>query len=323
MGNPGYDTLSLAIPCRADEPGLGDTLDSLFAACVSPELPAACLQEILICLNGTPAGQPSPPLHAAREFCARHAVSLDEIDLSSAEERAPQADVGLRCLVLVADWRGKPRAMNALWRWARGGLLLFCDADVRVDPDALARLYAQIQNDAQVRLVAAREVPVLDTKASVWSRMGALPYRFNFGNAGGRLFVIRRDALRAPLPEDLLLEDAWLTVAVGKQHVRKNLQARVFFVLPQTWGDYFAERVRAEGGKIQLRRHHADLLEHGPVANYPWAEFIRQIEWYEYGLVVLALGVRGLARLWAWGRLRRSGFYGLYRPFRSTKRWAR
>ena len=104
-----------------------------------------------------------------------------------------------------------------------------------------------MRTDPQLGLVAAREVPMLEAKASIWSRMGALPYRFNFGNAGGRLFLIRKDALSEPLPEDLLLEDAWLTVAVGKPHVRKAMQAQVFFVLPQTWGDYFAERVRAGG----------------------------------------------------------------------------
>ena len=212
--------------------------------------------------------------------------------------------------------------MNALWRWARGDLLAFCDADVRVAPDALARLYAALQNDAQARLVAAREVPVVDAQASLWSRLGALPYRFDFGNAGGRLFMIRRDALISPLPEDLLLEDAWLTVAVGKSHVRKHMQAQVFFVPPRTWNDYFAERVRTEAGKIQLRRQHAALLEPGPVAAYPWAEFVRRLTWPEYGLALVALAIRGLARLWAWGRLRRGGFYRLYRPFRSTKRWA-
>ena len=69
--------------------------------------------------------------------------------------------------------------------------------------------------------MAARETPILEAGSSIWSRMGALPYRFNFGNAGGRLFLIRKDALSGPMPEDLLLEDAWLTVAVGKQRVRK------------------------------------------------------------------------------------------------------
>ena len=77
--------------------------------------------------------------------------------------------------------------MNTLWQWAGGDLLLFCDADVRVDPQALACLYARMRTEPHLGLVAAREVPLLEPEASIWSRMGALSYRFNFGNAGGRL----------------------------------------------------------------------------------------------------------------------------------------
>ncbi len=349
------ETLSLTIPCRADEPDLGSTLESLFAASLSSQLPSGCVRELLICINGTGPDQigpapPStsplrgyaqdergrracPPLLAVRDFCARHAISLREMTFSSVEQaqasacQQPRSSSGAggqgawTCRVLLADWRGKPRAMNTLWQWACGDLLLCCDADVRLDPPAIAYLYARMRAEPQLGLVAAREVPMLEPKTSMWSRMGALPYRFNFGNAGGRLFLMRKDALSAPMPEDLLLEDAWLTVAVGKQHVRKVTQAQVFFVLPQTWRDYFAERVRAEGGKIQMRRQHARLLANGPVAEYPWAEFLRTIRIREYGLIFLALGIRGLARLWAWRRLRRTGFYSLYRPFVSTKRW--
>ena len=334
-------TLSLTIPCRADEPDLGSTLESLLTACLSPQLPVGCVRELLICINGVgpdracpePSRRACPPLLAVRDFCTRHAIAVQEIELSSqsqpaqpaqpeqAQQSSPGADGALTCRILLAAWRGKPRAMNALWQWACGELLLFCDADVRVDPQAIASLYAHVQTEPQVGLVAARETPILEAGSSIWSRMGALPYRFNFGNAGGRLFLIRKDALSGPMPEDLLLEDAWLTVAVGKQRVRKAMQAQVFFVLPRTWRDYFAERVRAEGGKIQLRRQHAHLLENGPVAEYPWAEFLRKIRIREYGLALVALCIRGLARVWAWGRLQRSGFYTLYRPFTSTKRW--
>ena len=326
------ETLSLTIPCRADEPGLGSTLESLFAAGLSTQLPSGCVRELLICINGVGPARPCPPLLAVRDFCARHAIAIQEITLSSAEQaqthKQYQSSPGTEgrgkwtCRVLLADWRGKPRAMNTLWQWACGDLLLFCDADVRIDPQAIASLYARMQTEAQLGLVAAREVPMLETSASIWSRMGALPYRFNFGNAGGRLFLIRKDVLSEPLPEDLLLEDAWLTVAVGKQRVRKAMQAQVFFVLPQTWRDYFAERVRAEGGKMQMRRQHAHLLENGPVAEYPWTDFLRKIRLREYGLVLLALGIRGLAGVWAWSRLKRAGFYALYRPFTSTKQWS-
>ena len=326
------ETLSLVVPCRADEPDLGSTLESLLAASLSPQLPSGCVRELLVCINGVGPDRACPPLLAVRDFCTRHAISLREIALSSAEQAQThtpsQSSPGAEgrgawtCRVLLAAWRGKPRAMNTLWQWACGDLLLFCDADVRIEPQAIADLYARMRAEPQLGLVAAREVPMLEPEASIWSRMGALPYRFNFGNAGGRLFLLRKEALSEPMPEDLLLEDAWLTVAVGKQRVCKVMQAQVFFVLPQTWRDYFAERVRAEGGKMQIRRQHARLLANGPVAAYPWAEFLRTIRIHEYGLTLLALGLRGLARLWAWRRLRRAGFYSLYRPFVSTKQWS-
>ena len=199
------ETLSLAIPCRADEPDLGSTLESLFTASLSSRLPSGCVRELLVCINGVGPAQLCPPLLAVRDFCARHAVSLREIALSSAEQdeshkqyessSGPEEQGALTCRVLLADWRGKPRAMNTLWQWAGGDLLLFCDADVRLDPQAIACLYACMRTEPQLGLVAAREVPLLEPEASIWSRMGALPYRFNFGNAGGRLFLIRKDAL--------------------------------------------------------------------------------------------------------------------------------
>ena len=324
-------SVSITIPCRADEPDLRGMLDSLVTASLSPQLPSGCIREILICINGLGADQACPPLLAVRDFCAQNAVALQEIVLSSSEAQSheqtrlaaePEAAGRLQCVVLLAAWRGKPKALNTLWQWACADLLLCCDADVRIDPHAIAHLYAHLKTEPQLRLVAACEVPILEAKASVWSRMGALPYRFNFGNAGGRLFLMRKDALSQPMPEDLLLEDAWLTVAVGKQYVCKVMPARMFFVLPRTWRDYFAERVRAEGGKIQLRRQHAHLLGNGPISEYPWGEFLRRIRTREYGLALFALCVRGLARVWAWRRLKRADFYTLYRPFTSTKRWS-
>lgn len=319
-------TLSVAIPCRADEPGLAPMLDSLLAACRSSRLPSGCVREVLICLNGVEADCPCGALLAVRDFCMRHEIAIQEVDLSASQERAPHkqhsAGEGLSCLVLLAGWRGKPKAMNALWQWAQGEAVLFCDADVRVDPEAVFHLYNRLQQQQQLRLIAAREVPTLEAGKSLWSRMGALPYRFNFGNAGGRLFLIRRAALLSPMPEDLLLEDAWLTVAVGKQYVFKEMRARVFFVLPKTWRDYFAERVRMEGGKIQIRRQHPGLLAQGPIAAYSWSQFLGRIHVCEYGLVVLVLGIRCIARLWAWTLLRHTNFYALYRPFRSTKSWS-
>jgi len=320
--------LTVAVPCRADEPGLAEALESLFAACQPPQLPPGLGIEVVICINGPGRGEGCLARTAVRDFCACHQLMVKEVwfnPVGPEEISGPLSegqDKWLGCTVLLTEQAGKPRAWNLLRRWARGDVVLFCDADVRVEKDAVRQLYARLLRDPQLHLVAAREVPSLRGGGTLWSRMGGIPYRFDFGNAGGRLYLIRRDTLPGEMPTDLLLEDAWLTVAVGRHRVAKELRARVFFLPPATWRDYFAERVRTEGGKLQLRRVHRALLAGGPVAQYGWSQFWREIGLREYPLVLLALSVRGLARAWAWVALTRRDFYSLYRPFYSTKGWS-
>lgn len=329
--------VTLGIPCRADEPGLGETLESLFVACRHRAFSAGLTAEVVICINGLKGGAECRPLAAAREVCAHQGIPIREIWLSSSSSMREEGTSDPRqekksfsgegpmalqyCTVLLTEQWGKPRAWNQIWKQARGAVVLFCDADVRIEEDAVSALYARLRRDSHLSLVAAREVPVLAGGGTLWSRMGAIPYRFDFGNIGGRLYLIRKDARSEPMPEDLLLEDAWLTVAVGRPRVAKELRAQVFFLPPATWRDYFAERVRTEGGKLQIRRVHGALLAHGPIARYHWWQFWQEIPFREYPLVVLALGVRSLARVWAWMALSRKHFYALYRPFSSTKGW--
>jgi len=337
------ETLSVTIPCHADEPGLAATLESLGAACQHHALPAGLVVELMICINGVVLETPCVPLGAVRDFCTRHRIPLEEhwIALREAETLPSPIprflDSPIRfldlpassrlvapfphCTVLLTERRGKPPAWNMLWQWARSELVLFSDADVQVDAEAVYHLWARFQQEPGLQLVAAREVPVLKDGGTLWSRMGAIPYRFNFGNAGGRLLLLRKEALPNGIPEDLLLEDAWLTVAVGRQRVAKELHAHVFFLPPATGRDYFAERVRTEGGKLQIRLRHKELLTAGPIAQYRWSQFWREIQLAEYPLVLLALLLRGVARLWARVALTRKDFYALYRPFTSTKGW--
>jgi len=322
--------LSLAIPCRADEPGLDATLESLLEACRHSQLPPQLLREVVICINGLKLEEVCAPLTAVREFCARLGVPVEEVWVEPDDRQAKKRELGKvstdlpfpSFIVLLTERKGKPPAWNTLWRWTRGEMVLFCDADVRVEREAVYHLYTGLQKEPQLRLVAAREVPVLQTKSTWWSRMGALPYRFDFGNAGGRLYLIWKNALSGTMPEDLLLEDAWLTMAVSRRWVMKEPCAQVFFLPPATWRDCFAERIRTEGGKLQLRREHKVLLAEGPVAQYRWSQFWQRIAFREYPLVACLLTLRLLARFYAWMTVTRKDFYSLYRPFSSTKAWA-
>jgi len=325
------DSLSVAIPCRASEPGLLATLESVREACLHPQLPTGIVSELLLCINGIRLGEECAPLNAVRDFCQRHEITIEEVWLDRQGEAADVPDSGSliprfpgsfsRCTVFLTERKGKPPAWNVLWRWVRGNAVLFADADVRIDRDAVYALYMRMRQEPALHLVAAREVPFLPDGGTLWGRMGAIPYRFNFGNAGGRLLLLRKTALPNGIPDNLLLEDAWLTVAIGKTRVAKEWTARVFFVPPETWRDYFAERIRTEGGKLQIVREHGQLLAAGPVAQYHWSHFWRELSINEYPLVLLSLLIKGAARLWARLTLTRKEFYSLYRPFSSTKEW--
>jgi hypothetical protein len=355
------DSLSIAIPCRSSEPGLFATLESLQAACAHEKLLRGLIAELLVCINGICPGEESPALVAVRDFCQRFHICCEEVWIDNQEKReseeakrrrgeeanietetvtgrtdkllrpAPSLITGSpnrslarsfpKCTVLLTERSGKPPAWNTLWRRARGTVVLFSDADVRIDCEAVWALYRRMQHEPTLHLVAAREVPVVVDNGTLWSRMGAIPYRFNFGNAGGRLFMLRKTVLPDGMPENLLLEDAWLTVAVGRAHVAKVMEAQVFFVPPVTWSDYFAERVRTEGGKLQIAREHETLLAAGPIATYQWSHFWRELPLREYPLVLLSQVIKGVARLWARLALTRRDFYSLYRPFSSTKAW--
>ena len=313
-------TVTLGVPCRADEPDLGGTLETLLAAWRRAGLTSGPSAEMVICINGMRGDDDCPPRVAAREVCAGWGLPVSEVWLP-AKTRRPQG--GFCCTVLLTAQAGKPRAWRAIWAWAAEAVaVVFCDADVRVDPDAVAHLLARRELDSHLGLVAATEVPRVGAQPTLWTRIGAIPYRFDFGNAGGRLYLLRKDALAVDMPEDLLLEDAWLTVAVGRSRVAKEPRARVRFLPPATWKDYFAERVRTEGGKIQIRGLCRPRAGGEPVARYRLADFWHGIAFREYPLVALGLGVRALARLWARVLLARRDFYSLYRPFGSTKGWA-
>jgi glycosyltransferase involved in cell wall biosynthesis len=325
------DSLSVAIPCRASEPGLLATLESVREACLHPQLPTGVVSELLLCINGIRLGEECAPLNAVRDFCQRHEITIEEVWLDRQGEAADVPDSGSliprfagsfsRCTVFLTERKGKPPAWNVLWRWVKGNAVLFADADVRIDRDAVYALYMRMRQEPALHLVAAREVPFLPDGGTLWGRMGAIPYRFNFGNAGGRLLLLRKTALPNGIPDNLLLEDAWLTAAIGKTRVAKEWAARVFFVPPETWRDYFAERIRTEGGKLQIVREHGQLLAAGPVARYHWSHFWRELSINEYPLVLLSLLIKGAARLWARLTLTRNEFYSLYRPFSSTKEW--
>src|ERR1051325_530471 len=83
-------SLSLAIPCRADEPGLSATLASLSEACQYQLLPRQLIAELVICINGLDRGTSCASLQAVRASCAQQRIALQEIWLEPEQTVPPR-----------------------------------------------------------------------------------------------------------------------------------------------------------------------------------------------------------------------------------------
>lgn len=311
--------LTIGIPCRVDEPDLGGTLATLVEACRVSALPRDLRIEIVLCINGWTEEGPCPPLVAARQLCARLLIAFRQYD--QGDIRPEESDEPLVVTVLLSRRMGKAIAWNMIRRWAASEAIVFCDADVRVNTDAISALYAALQASPTLRLVASQQVPVVAATDPWPRRAAALPYRFYFHNVTGGLYIIRRDALAGEMPEGLLFEDAWLTLAIGRQWIQQEPRAQVFFLPPATWRDWIAERTRTEAGKLQLYRSHPQLFEHGAAAKYPWREFVRSLQLGDIPLVGLLLAMRLYTRWRAWWMLREGNDQKLWCVVESSKQW--
>jgi len=269
-GEPG--AVTIAVLARADEPSLGATLRSLERA--AGQLAArGHATQFAICVNG---GEGRLAAADARAF----AESMRSVRTSVIRE--PRAD--------------KARAWNLVRSACTTPFVVFCDADVEVAPDALVRLVETLESRPDVALASARQVPRLDG-ATLVARAAALPYRFEFGVVGGRLYALRAGSVER-MPEGLLLEDGWLSSRLGRDRLVTVAAAEVRFRPPATVADYFRERLRTEAGKVQIREERrAGGGPRGPIASYPWSEMRRRLGPTDWPLVAFNLGVRACARV--------------------------
>ena len=287
--------VTLGVLCRADEPALDLTLASLARAA---DRLAALGRPIAfaVCVNGAGPGEETAAHRAAESFARLRPPG--EVRLI----REAKAD--------------KARAWNLVRRTCSSPLLVFCDADVEVGEEALARLVAMLDARPEILLASARQVPLLDG-ASFVARAAALPCRFDLGVVSGQLYAMRTDAVAA-MPEDLLFEDAWLSARLGRDSLATVPDAEVRFHTASTLADYYRQRLRTEAGKIQIRRERAAdparqsdretadrRARRAPIARYPWGEMLRGLTPRDWPLLALHVTVRVVARAVAEYRVRR------------------
>src|SRR5436305_2959037 len=310
------ELVTLAVPCRSDEPALGRTLAAALASWRRAPASATHGLEVLVCLNGADGPRPRADLLA---FARDAGAPLVEIDLERGEgaASAPPASA-LAVAALVTRRAGKPIAWNALRRRARGTLALFVDADVSFAADAFALLLGAPTASQQAALASAKTTCA--PRPGLFESIMAAPYGVDFPNLSPQLYAARVAALPPAMPEDLIEPERWLELVLGRSRIVRVPAARVAVRLLGTLRDLFRQRIRIEMGKVQLAPQYPELAARG--APQPRAR-----------AALASLGPGDLARLAAyprlrsaghavaWWRYRRGATAGIWRQAATTKRW--
>jgi cellulose synthase/poly-beta-1,6-N-acetylglucosamine synthase-like glycosyltransferase len=178
--------------------------------------------------------------------------------------------------------RGKAAALNVAVARARGEIVVFTDTRQRLDPSAIRRLVENF-GDATVGAVSGKLV--LDDDPQQASEGVGLYWRYerriralegqvhSVVGATGALYAVRRKLYR-PLPEDLVLDDVAVPMAVvlsGRRVVYEE-GAIAYDRLSDEIGGEYRRKVRTLAGNFQLMALMPELLD--PRRNPIFTQFL-------------------------------------------------
>lgn len=311
---PDAPGVTLAVPCRTDEPALARTLRAALASWRGSAAAAAPL-EVLVCLNGGDAG---PTLAEARAVAAEAGAPCADVDVDAGDAMPAAAD-GVGVVVLRTRRAGKAIAWNVLRARARTATAVFVDADVSFTPGALGLLLDALAAHPAAVLASAKTTCA--PRPGAFEAVMAAPYRVDFPNLSPQLYAARVAGLPAVMPEDLIEPERWLelTVATAPDRIVRVPAACVAVRLPGTLADFFRQRIRIEMGKVQIAREHAGLeVRSAPQPRTRAALGLGPAHAARLGVY---LALRSLAHALAWWRYRRGATAGIWRQAATTKRW--
>jgi hypothetical protein len=307
--------VTLAVPCRTDEPSLGRTLAEALASWRHTPRARTAALEVLVCLNGVGGERARADLEA---FATGAGTDVAAVDVDGREAALPPARGPLAVAALVTCRAGKPIAWNVLRRVARGDVAIFADADVSFTPDAFGLLLDALEAHPDAALVSAKTTCA--PRAGVFEAIMAAPYGVDFPNLSAQLYGARLPGLPAAMPEDLIEPERWLELVVGHERLVRVPGARVVVRLPGTLADFFRQRIRIEMGKVQLDRDYPGLVRRGTPQPRGRAA-LASLGAGDVSRLGAYLALRSAAHAVAWWRWRRGETAGIWRQAATTKQW--
>jgi cellulose synthase/poly-beta-1,6-N-acetylglucosamine synthase-like glycosyltransferase len=175
--------------------------------------------------------------------------------------------------------KGKPAALNLLFKEAKGNIFVLSDGDVYVSEDSVNLLTRHFK-DPRIGAVCGRPISTSprQTKFGYWSHLltdvGGHATRVEksqldeFIACSGYLFAIRK--VFDSVPEDALSEDAVMSCMIWQKGltIAYEPEAKVFVKYPNNFRDWIIQKRRSTGGYAQL--HH--YFENPPEMRTFWKE---------------------------------------------------
>lgn len=168
---------------------------------------------------------------------------------------------------LILSPKGKPAAWNTLMRSARNDVRLFLDADVELATNFLPAMQQALSDHPEAAIIAARDLPARTRarRTHVLPSLASRPFGFNY--VSGRAYALRLSGMpqseHGPseqiveqpfvMPKDILGEDLWLEVTVGRSHIAFVPAACVYYD-PGTMDDLLKSRARLNVARSQIAK---------------------------------------------------------------------
>ncbi|MEM4598905.1 MAG: glycosyltransferase family 2 protein, partial [Candidatus Diapherotrites archaeon] len=228
--------LSIGICAHNEEESIVKTLEHIFRQTLWKETPPQ-MREIIICANGCTDNTAS----IVRQLSKEH----PEIKLIEIKEKSK----ALAWKKIVHS--SSPHASE----------IFFVDADVIVHHRALERIRDAFRKRPQLMLVGGFAIPFGANEAKD-PRMREInaAYRKRTlqnkpGHLSGALYGINRShalEIAKKMPNNILVEDAYIQAVTPKERYAKVFSAKVYFKPPLTMHDYEMQLRRFEAGRKQL-----------------------------------------------------------------------
>lgn len=191
----------------------------------------------------------------------------DDLTISAVNKVAKELGIEDKLEIIKDPCKGKPVALNILFKEAKGDILVLTDGEVFFRTGATKALVDEINKDDKVGGVSGRPVALNDRKnyfgylahmnadAVHAMRTDNAKAHIKFFPLSGYAMAVRN--LKFEFPEDLFLDDAYLTYDIFNKgyHIGYAPDAEVEVKYTDNWKDFRMQKLRSHMGFEQLWKY--------------------------------------------------------------------